>query len=104
LRTKSLKLLYTAKNKEYAFANFFKDVADEKISLSELGNLVMLSDTRKKGDDGEYPFRTVPLLFQMKIVSRDVAVSNIMAVTGVGQKEAEQMLFDYSFKDARLLP
>lgn len=104
LKTKGLQLCYTAKDRDYAFAKFFKDVADERIPISELGNLVMLYDSKKKGDKGEYPFRVVPLLFQMKLISQDVAVSNIIAVTDITQKEAEDMLFKTSFQDSRFIP
>jgi hypothetical protein len=104
LKTKGLTLIYSAKDKDYAFAMFFKDVADERIPISEIGNLVMLYDTKKKGDKSEYPFRVAPLLFQMKLLSQDAAVSNIIACTGVTQKEAEDMLFKTSFADSRILP
>lgn len=104
LKTKGLTLLYTAKDKDYAFAMFFKDVADERLPISELGNIVMLYDTKKKGDKAEYPMRVVPLLFQMKLLNQDAAVSNIIACTGVTQKEAEDMLFKTSFADSRILP
>jgi hypothetical protein len=92
-----------AKNKDYAFAKFFKDVADDKIHLSELDNIIIL--TRKNAPEGsEIPFRTVPLLYQMKLLSAESAVSNIMAVTGATQKEAEDMLMKESYADSRLIP
>ena len=92
-----------AKDKDYAFAKFFKDVADDKIHLDELGNIIVLK--RKHAREGqEIPFRTTPLLYQMKLISSSDAVSNIMAVTNVDQKEAEDMLMKYSFKDGHLLP
>lgn len=92
-----------AKNRDYAFAKFFKDVADDKIRLDQLGNIVILKQ-KHGGPNNEYPFRTAPLLWQMKLISTDLAVSNIMAVAEVSQKEAEQLLYKYSFQDARLLP
>jgi hypothetical protein len=96
-KTKETKIL--AKNRNEAWAKFWKSVADEKTPLSELGNIVILKDQKQ-----EYPFRTVPLLWQMKLIDKDMAISNIMACTSVSQKEAEQMLMDYSFKDSRLIP
>jgi hypothetical protein len=104
LKTKGLSLVYSAKDKDYAFAMFFKDVADERIPIKELGNIVMLFDAKRKGEKGQYPFRVAPLLFQMKLLSQDVAVSNIIACTGVTIKEAEDMLFKASYQDSRILP
>jgi hypothetical protein len=99
IETKDDKVLIRAKDKDHAFAKFFKDVMDEKVPLEKLGSIVILSDGKN-----EYPFRIAPLLWQMKLISGDVAVSNIMAVTGVSQKEAEGMLLQMSFKDSRLIP
>lgn len=92
-----------AKNRDYAFAKFFKDVADDKIRIDQLGNIVILKQ-KHGGPNNEFPFRTVPLLWQMKLISTDLAVSNIMATTNVNKKEAEKMLTTLSFKDAHLIP
>ena len=99
MQTKNDKVLIKAKDPDEAFAKFFKDVEDGKVPLENLGNIVILHDRKD-----EYPFRTVPLLFQMKLIDASTAVSNIMACTGVSQKEAEQMLLKHSFKDSRLIP
>jgi len=104
IQTKGLQVLEIAKDRDYAFATFFKDVQDGRIPLSELGNIIILIDPKLKGDKGQYPFRTVPLLFSMKLLSQDDAVSNIMATISVTQKEAEDILFKDSFKDSRLIP
>lgn len=96
---KDRNIVVKAKNRDYAFANLFKDVADDKIRISELGNIVMLH-----GHKDDYPFRTVPLLWQMKLIDGDTAVANIMEVTDVSKEEAEQLLTKYSFDDSRLLP
>jgi len=103
IQMKDRQVEITAKNRDYAFAKLFKDVADDKIHLSELGNIVMLKQKNARPDQ-EYPFRTVPLLWQMKLITAEIAVSNIMAVTGVEQKEAEKMLTQMSFVDSKLLP
>jgi len=96
---KDRNVTFKAKNRDYAFAKLFKDVADDKIRISELGNIVMLHAHK---DD--YPFRTVPLLWQMKLIDGDTAVANIMEVTGVSKKEAELLLTKYSYEDSRLIP
>lgn len=99
VHTKNDKVLIKAKNRDYAFAKFFKDVEDGKVPLEDLGNIVILHDRNE-----EYPFRTIPLLWQMKLIDGSTAVSNIMACTGVSQKEAEEMLGECGFKDSRLIP
>lgn len=99
IATKNDMVLIKAKNRDYAFAKFFKDVEDGKVSLEELGSIVILHDHNE-----EYPFRTAPLLWQMKLIDGSTAVSNIMACTGVSEKEAEEMLGEYGFKDSRLIP
>lgn len=107
IQTKGLKVLQIAKDRDHAFAQFFKDVADERIPISELGNIIMLLDPTiksKNDDDKQFPFRTVPILFQMKLLDKDASISNIMACTGVTVDEAEKMLLKHSFKDSRLLP
>ena len=99
LETKDYKVRYSAKDRDEAFAMFFLDVEKGNIALEELGNIVMLHDRSK-----EYPFRTAPILFQMKLLSASAATSNIMAYTGVEQKEADRMLLEASFSDSRIIP
>jgi len=99
LETKNYKVRYSAKSRDEAFAMFFLDVEKGNITLEELGTIVMLHDR-----DKEYPFRTAPILFQMKLLSATAATSNIMAATGVDQKEADKMLLKMSFNDSKLLP
>ena len=92
-----------AKNRDYAFAKFFKDVVNDKIRLDQLGNIIILKQKNARPNQ-EYPFRTIPLLWQMKLITADMAISNIMAVTGATLKEAEKMLTKMSFEDSRLIP
>lgn len=99
LETKNYKVRYSAKSRDEAFAMFFLDVEKGNIRLEEIGSIVMLHDRVQ-----EYPFRTAPILFQMKLLSASAATSNIMATTGVTQKEADEMLLKASFSDSRLLP
>jgi len=93
------KIRIPAKNRDTAFAKFFKNVVDSKISLEDIGAIVILHDGKK-----EYPFRTAPLLWQMKVIDKKTAIANIRACTGVTKKEAEEMLYKFSFKDSRLIP
>lgn len=99
IQTKDDKVRVEAKDRDEAFAKFFLEIESGKVPLSKLGSIVILKDRKE-----EYPFRTVPLLYSLKLISGADAVSNIIACTGVEQKEAEQMLLDNSFKDSRLIP
>lgn len=99
LETKDYKVHYFAHNRNEAFAMFFLDVEKGNVDLSEIGTIVMLHDGKET-----YPFRTAPILFQMKLLSASAATSNIMAATGVDQKEADKMLLKMSFNDSKLLP
>lgn len=99
LETKNYKIHYSAESRDEAFAMFFLDVEKGNVALEEIGTIVMLHDGKET-----YPFRTAPTLFQMKLLSANAATSNIMAATGVDQKEADKMLLKMSFNDAKLLP
>jgi hypothetical protein len=93
------KMRIIAENRDEAFAKFFKDVIEGKISLDDLGNIIILHDRKE-----QYGFRTVPLLWQMKLIDKQTAIANIIACTGAETKEAEKMLYKYSFDDSRLIP
>jgi len=87
LTTKDEKILIKAKNREEAFAKFFKDILKGKILLGNIGQIVTLHD----GKD-EYPFRTVPALYLLGAINREIAISNISMVLECSKIEAEIML------------
>lgn len=99
ITSKNVKIRMEAPNRDIAFAKFFKDVADGKVPLSDVGNIVMLKDGKN-----EYPFRTVPLLWQMKVIDLETAVANIVDCVGGDEREAKEMLFELGYKDSRLIP
>ncbi len=99
IETKDDKVRIQAKNRDEAFAKFFLDVESGKVPIDKLGALVMLKDRKD-----EIPFRTVPLLFQLKLMSEKDAVANLMATVGYNKKEATEKLYDMGFKDARIIP
>ena len=99
IKYKGGKMRIIAENRDEAFAKFFKLVSEDKISIEDLGNIVILHDRKE-----DYPFRTVPLLWQMKLIDKQTAIANIVACTGAETKEAEKMLYKYSFNDSRLIP
>jgi len=99
MHTKTDKVLIKAKNRDEAFAKFFKDVEDGKIGLETLGNIVILFDRRE-----EYPFRTVPLLWKMMVINDETAIASLQSILDVSRNKARKMLEKYGEKDARLIP
>lgn len=99
IKTKDDKVLISAEDRDHAFAQYFKDVAEQKVSLDKIGNLIMLEDGKDK-----IPFRTAPLLWKMGVIGTKLAIDNIVACVGVTRTEAKAMLKDAADKDARLIP
>jgi hypothetical protein len=99
ITTKDDKVLIEAKDKDHAFAKYFKDIVEQKVSLEKIGNIIMLSD----GED-EYPMRTVPLLWKMGAIGTRVAVDNLVEVLGVSRFKAKKLLKQSADADARLVP
>ena len=87
LTTKDEKILIKAKNREEAFAKFFKDILKGKIPLGNIGQIVTLHDRKD-----EYPFRTVPALYLLGVIDREIATSNVSMVLECSKIEAEIML------------
>ena len=99
IETKSDKVCLQAVDKDHAFAQYFLDVVEAKVPLEKIGNLIMLSDGKE-----EYPFRTVPLLWKMNVLTTKNAVDNLVSILGIGRNEARKMLKEAGDKDARLVP
>jgi len=92
--------LVEAEDKDHAFAKYFQDILENKVSLEKLGNIIVLNDHGK-----EYPFRTVPLLWQMGVIDDDAAIENIKNVLGIeSTEEARVVLMLCAKRDARLIP
>ena len=87
LTTKDEKILIKAKSRKEAFAKFFKDILKGKIPLRNIGQIVTLHD----GED-EYPFRTVPTLYLLGIINKEIAILNISMILECSKIEAENML------------
>ena len=93
-------VVITAKDRDHAFAKYFKDVfAEQTVSLEKIGNVIMLKDGQE-----EYPFRTVPLLWKMGIIGTKNAIDNLVSVLKVSRKEAKNLLKKYGDADAHLVP
>ena len=99
IETKDDRVLIRAEDKDYAFAKYFKEIAEAKVSIEKIGNLIMLKDGKE-----EYPMRTVPLLWKMGIIGTRLAIDNLVALLGVSRSEAKKMLKQAAERDARLVP
>lgn len=97
------KVLVEAVDRDHAFAKYFYDVINEKVTLDKIGGIILLKGKRKDGGD-DIPFRTAPLLWKMGIIGTSCAVDNIVECIGVSRKEAKEMLKTASEQDGRLIP
>lgn len=103
IETKSDKVMVSALDRDHAFAQYFYDIINEKVSIDKIGGIIQLKGKRKDGGD-DIAFRTVPLLWKMGIVGTKCAIDNIVACVGVTRTEAKKMLKDAGDQDARLIP
>jgi hypothetical protein len=87
-----------------AFAKYFLDVIEEKVTLDKIGNIIMLHKPGQTDQSQWYPFRVVPLLWKMNILGTSHAIDNIVACLDVTRKEAKKMLKNCADKDADLIP
>jgi len=83
-----------AENKEEAYAKFFKMIVDHEISLDDIGHVIIL-----KEDGKEYPFRTVPTLYNLGIMDRRTAVVNLSSLLGIPLQMSDKLLFISSEED-----
>lgn len=99
IETKDDKALVEAEDRDHAFAKYFYDILNEKVTLDKLGNIITLKD-----GVAEIPFRTVPLLWKMGIIGTKHAIDNISSLLGITRKEAKKILKEAGDSDARLIP
>jgi hypothetical protein len=87
-----------------AFAKYFLDIIEEKISLDKIGNIILLHHPGDNNQNNWYPFRVVPLLWKMNIIGTSMALDNLVECLGGTRKQAKKMLKDCADKDADLIP
>lgn len=104
IHTKFDKVLIEAEDRDHAFAKYFYDIINEKVTLDKLGGIIMLRDENAKNEGDEIGFRTAPLLWKMGVIGTQHAISNICSLTGATHKEAKDMLKNAADSDARLIP
>jgi hypothetical protein len=92
------------KERMLAFAKYFLDIVDEKISLDKIGSIILLHKPEETNQNNWYPFRVVPLLWKMNVIGTALAVDNIVACLNVHRKEAKKLLKDCADRDADLIP
>lgn len=103
IETKSDKVMVEAVDKDHAFAKYFYDIINEKVSIDKIGQIIVLKGKRSDcGDD--IPCRTAPLLWKMGIIGTKCAIDGIVDCVGVSRKEAKKMLKQAADIDARLIP
>lgn len=103
IEAKSDKVLIEAEDVDHAFAKYFYDIINEKVTLDKLGGIILLKGERADGGD-DIGCRTAPLLWKMGIIGTKCAMDNIVECTGVSRKEAKTMLKKAADRDARLIP
>lgn len=96
--TKDDSVVIEAKNRDHAFARYFADIANGKIPLSKVGQLVTLYD----GEE-QYPFRTIPLLWLLGVIDKKHAILNISNLLKCSRREAEELLLKTAKEDSRLV-
>lgn len=75
LTSKDIEIAIPARNRKEAFAKFFLKVKRGDIALDELGCIVMSHEGKSEDDD--VPFRTVPTLWLMQLISPSVAFNTL---------------------------
>lgn len=103
IEAKGDKMLIEAVDRDHAFAQYFYDIINEKVTLDKLGTIILLKGQRKDGGD-DIAFRTAPLLWKMGVIGTVTAVDNIVEAVGVTRAEAKKMLKKAGDADARLIP
>ena len=88
-----------AKNRDEAFAKFFKSIKDGKFPIEDIGQIIILYDGKT-----QYPFRTAPLLWKMGVIDLETAVVNIMRCTNTSKAQAKLILYECAVEDSRLIP
>ena len=98
IETKNDRVLIEAKDKDHAFAKYFLDIAEAKVPLADIGNIIVLTDGKEK-----YSMRTVPLLWKMGIIDTKLALDNLVEILKVSRSEAKVLLRKTGDKDAAWL-
>jgi len=100
ITTKADSRVIPAANRKQAFSKYFLCVKEGQVRLDQLGQVIMLRDP-ENGE--EYPFRVVPTLWQMGLMSEAVAVENLRLALHVDEKNARKVLQKTADEDSWVL-
>ena len=97
IRTKNDTVIVSAKDKREAWGKYFKDVINQNVSISDLGNILMLTD--ENGE--ETPCRVVPILWKMEVINDETAIASLRAIgVATSNNEARKLLETTSKADS----
>ena len=100
ITTKNDSRIVPAKNRAQAFAKYFLEVRRGNISLDQLGHVVILRDP---DNYEEYPFRVVPTIWLLGLISEETAIENIALILDTDRERAKQLLHKCAEEDKHVL-
>lgn len=75
LSSKDIHIVIPATTRDEAFAKFFLKIKQGEISIDQIGCIVMSHEGKDEGDN--VPFRTVPTLWLMELISNSTAFNTL---------------------------
>lgn len=98
--TKNVDTNIPAKNRQEAYAKLFLSVKNGDIKIDDLGGILMLYD-----EGEEYPFRTVPTLWLMELISPSMAFATLENMLGLDPStdDAANLLLESARQDMWIL-
>ena len=81
LSSKDIHINIPAKNRNEAFAKFFLKIKKGEIQLDQIGCIVMSHEGKDEGEN--VPFRVVPTLWLMELISNATAFNTLEQMLGL---------------------
>ena len=94
------KYLIQAENRKEAYARFFLQVKRGQIGVGELGQIILCYSATEADP---YPFRTVPTLWMMGLISSKIAIMSLKELLNITNKEARELLQETARADSWIL-
>ena len=100
IHTKGETTLITAENRKEAYAKFFLEVKKGNIGLDKIGCIIVAEE-----DGEEYPFRSIPTLWLMQLISPGMAFATLEKMLDLDSNtdEAANILIDSAKQDMWIL-
>jgi len=103
LTSKNVQLIIFAKDRFSAFRKFFLKIKNNEIAKDQIGQVVLLHE-KNKSEGKEYGLRTVPSLWNLKIIDTDEAVANIRFLfQDMSYEEAYKFLVQCAKEDKKIV-